>query len=333
MTKVVNQEKERAVKWIETKKEEVVNAVKKIDAAQVISGMSDMAAGIGSIAVGVGALLVPGVGIAAGAIALGTIVCGAGLTITGFGDVHQGFTGVDPVRNIAKSLGMSDSSYDTMKGGFMVGSFAGSIYSGNVVRMFGKAGSTLGMAAGSEAAGTTGKAVVSAEEETAVVQRASTSVSEKTFVLPGDSRITTLKGVSNPSYENVGPYSTSKWTEYFNSKYGKENVSLKGTDPADFLNSALRRQGLDTAPVRLKETWIQDGYKYTVRIHPAEAQYGKTGSIYRVSRQNVEMSTGLEYMGTDKNWYHTSVLKPGRNGNVNSNFNNEAAEMTHIQLP
>ena len=30
---------------------------------------------------------------------------------------------------------------------------------------------------------------------------------------------------------------------------------------------------------RLKETWVQDGYKYTVRIHPAEAKYGKASSI------------------------------------------------------
>ena len=68
----------------------------------------------------------------------------------------------------------------------MIGSLGGSIYSGNVVRMFGKAGSTLGMAAGGEAAGSAGKAAVSAEEETAVVQRAATIASEKTFTLPGD---------------------------------------------------------------------------------------------------------------------------------------------------
>ena len=37
-------------------------------------------------------------------------------------------------------------------------------------------------------------------------------------------------------------------------------------------------------------------------------------------------------MGTNGNWYHTSVLKPGK-GTINPMFNNEAAEMTHIQLP
>ena len=229
MEERIRQEKERAVKWIQTKKEEVVNAVKKIDTAQVISGMSDMAAGIGAVAIGVGALLVPGVGLVAGAIALGTVVCGVGLTVTGFGDVHQGFTGVDPVRNIAKSLGMSDSSYDTMKGGFMIGSLGGSIYSGNVVRMFGKAGSTLGMAAGSEAAGSTGKAVVSAEEEAVVVQRASTSTSGKTFTLPGDrnivcdNRAATLKGGSNPAH-NAAQYDKLKTYYYQAQKYGDGGI-------------------------------------------------------------------------------------------------------------
>jgi len=45
-----------------------------------------------------------------------------------------------------------------------------------------------------------------------------------------------IKRVSNPSYENVSPYSTSKWSEYLNNKYGAENVSYKpknftSTDP------------------------------------------------------------------------------------------------------
>ena len=37
-------------------------------------------------------------------------------------------------------------------------------------------------------------------------------------------------------------------------------------------------------------------------------------------------------MGTDGNWYNQSVLKAGKNGNVNPLFNYKAAEMTHIQL-
>lgn len=128
-----------------------------------------------------------------------------------------------------------------------------------------------------------------------------------------------------------------EWNEHFKNKYGEENVSLKGTNPEDFLNTALKRQGLDTAPAKLKEPWIQGGYKYEVRIRPAEADYGKTGSIYRVSRQRIDITigegTGMEYIGTDGEWYHKSVLTPGKKGNVNPNFNDKAAEMTHIQLP
>lgn len=63
---------------------------------------------------------------------------------------------------------------------------------------------------------------------------------------------------------------------------------------------------------------------------------GKTGSIYRVSRQRIISTgegTGIEYMGTDGNWYHVSVLKPGKHGNINTIFDDEAAKMTHIQLP
>jgi len=133
------------------------------------------------------------------------------------------------------------------------------------------------------------------------------------------------------------PRTGAEWNEYFKSKYGSENVSWKGTEPGDYLNKALNRQGLNTAPNSLKETWIEGDYKFEVRIHPADPSYGKAGSIYRVSRQRINISngqgTGTEYMGSDGNWYHESFLKPGKSGNVNPNFNNSAAESTHIQLP
>ena len=35
----------------------------------------------------------------------------------------------------------------------------------------------------------------------------------------------------------------------------------------------------------MKESWIEDGYKYEVRVHEANPEYGKKGSIYRVSRK------------------------------------------------
>lgn len=116
-----------------------------------------------------------------------------------------------------------------------------------------------------------------------------------------------------------------------------ENVSTKGTNPEDFLSTALKRQGLDTILAKLKETWIQGGYKYEVRIHTTEADYWNTGSIYGASRQRIDITigegTGTEYMGTDGNWYHTSVLMPGKSGNVNPIFNDKTAEMAHIKLP
>lgn len=43
--------------------------------------------------------------------------------------------------------------------------------------------------------------------------------------------------------------------------------------------------------------------------------------------------TGLEYLGTDGNWYHESVLKEFlRGGSPNPIFNEDAARMTHIPL-
>lgn len=49
----------------------------------------------------------------------------------------------------------------------------------------------------------------------------------------------------------------------------------------DFLNTALTRQGLDldNVPARLKETWSDGGYDYEVRIHEADSNYDKQGSI------------------------------------------------------
>lgn len=90
---------------------------------------------------------------------------------------------------------------------------------------------------------------------------------------------------------------------------------------------------MDSAPARLKEQWVEGDYRYEVRIHPANTEYGKTDSIYRVSRQRIMSGDGTEYMGISGNWYHESVLKPGKKGNINANFNNSAAEETHIQLP
>ena len=83
----------------------------------------------------------------------------------------------------------------------------------------------------------------------------------------------------------------------------------------------------------MKESWTSDGYKYEVRVHEANPEYGKEGSIYRVSRQKLGTNAngqgyGTEYLDTDGVWHHTSTLKP-----QNPGYNAEAAANTHIPVP
>ena len=86
-------------------------------------------------------------------------------------------------------------------------------------------------------------------------------------------------------------------------------------NPQDYLDEALERQGLDKVPNRMKESWIEDGYKYEVRVHEANPEYGKKGSIYRVSRKKIGFDAngqgyGTEYLDSNGVWHHTSTLKP-----------------------
>lgn len=73
-------------------------------------------------------------------------------------------------------------------------------------------------------------------------------------------------------------------------------------------------------------------------MHIRNTAHTNAKSIYRVSRQSTIIDsngqgTGLEYLGTDGNWYHESVLKEFlRRGSPNPIFNEEAARMTHIPL-
>ncbi|MCI8408973.1 MAG: hypothetical protein HFJ09_06835, partial [Lachnospiraceae bacterium] len=109
-------------------------------------------------------------------------------------------------------------------------------------------------------------------------------------------------------------------------------------NPQSFLQRALKNQGLNTTPNRLKETWIDGDYKYTVRIHEGNTKYTNSSSIYRVSRQSTILDangqgTGLEYLGTDGNWYHQSVLVEFfKGGTPNPDFNQKAARITHIAI-
>ncbi|MDD1504374.1 pre-toxin TG domain-containing protein [Lysinibacillus sp. CNPSo 3705] len=111
---------------------------------------------------------------------------------------------------------------------------------------------------------------------------------------------------------------------------GKVDLT-KTTNPEDFLDEVMKRQGLDELPGRFKEKWVDGDYKYEIRAHEAETQYGKSGSIYRVGRQ--KPGNGTEYMDSNGKWHHESTLKEThKDGRPNPLFNEEAARDTHIQL-
>lgn len=113
----------------------------------------------------------------------------------------------------------------------------------------------------------------------------------------------------------------------------------KGTSkPQSYLDDALKRQGLDDVPARLKEVWVEGDYKYTVRVHKGNPAYTDANSIYRVSRKSTILDAngqgkGLEYLGTDGNWYSESILKEFyKDGSLNSLFDEGASKMTHIPV-
>jgi len=113
---------------------------------------------------------------------------------------------------------------------------------------------------------------------------------------------------------------------------------ILGNNPRNYLNEALRQQGLKSAPNNLKHTWTSDGFKYEVRIHAGNSQYTSAQSVYRVSRQQIPtpgaQGTGTSYLGTDGRWYHTSVLRQfNGDSTINALYNGNAARITHISLP
>jgi hypothetical protein len=109
------------------------------------------------------------------------------------------------------------------------------------------------------------------------------------------------------------------------------------------LRGALGRQGLkkgDPYPHGLKEKWTvtEHGHTYEVRVHPADPNHGKAGDIYRVARRQNGVDAngqgyGWEYADSQGNWHHTKVLKPGKGGSVNPDFDSQAAADTHIPMP
>ena len=117
---------------------------------------------------------------------------------------------------------------------------------------------------------------------------------------------------------------------------GKSGLSTN--NPETFLQKALKNQGLEDTPARMKENWIDGDYKYTVRVHEGNSTYTDANSIYRVSRKSTVVDEfgqgrGLEYLGTDGNWYQESVLKEFyKDGSINPLFNESASKMTHIPI-
>lgn len=113
---------------------------------------------------------------------------------------------------------------------------------------------------------------------------------------------------------------------------------LSSNNPETYLQKALKNQGLEDTPARMKENWIDGDYKYTVRVHEGNSTYTDADSIYRVSRKSTVVDEfgqgrGLEYLGTDGNWYQESVLKEFyKDGSINPLFNESASKMTHIPI-
>ena len=114
-------------------------------------------------------------------------------------------------------------------------------------------------------------------------------------------------------------------------------LGLQFGTPDDFLDHAASRQNLtrSTLPGQFKEQWTHGQYKYEVRGHPADPQWGQTGDIYRVSRQRIpvpgQQGTGAEYLDPRGQWHHTSSLREkNKDGSLNPLYNCKAAASTHV---
>jgi hypothetical protein len=159
--------------------------------------------------------------------------------------------------------------------------------------------------------------------------------------LDGDVLILDNKKVETPL--QVYNFSVANTPNYFvgESKIWAHNAKVpckfKATNnPNDYLDHALKRQGLNRLPDRYKEKWSDDKFNYEVRAHEANPVHGKTGTIYRVSRKTIpepgKQGSGLEYMDKSGNWHHESTLKETfKDGTKNPKYNAQAAADTHIQ--
>jgi RHS repeat-associated protein len=135
--------------------------------------------------------------------------------------------------------------------------------------------------------------------------------------------------IANGAQNQVEPISNPVNFKYLKG-FGREN-------PYTYLGEALIKQHLNRIPAALKESWSSNGFDYEVRIHPADSKYGLSGSIFRVARRlqgtsGNNQGFGFEYLDINGNWFPQSVLKPGKAGNSNPTYNEQAAKDTHIKL-
>ena len=80
-----------------------------------------------------------------------------------------------------------------------------------------------------------------------------------------------------------------------------------------------------------KHRWSENGYVYEIRIHAGNPLYTNSKYIFRVARQS--FGNGWSYLGLDRKWYSTSVLKEFfKNGVINPNFNEFAVIVTHLPI-
>jgi RHS repeat-associated protein len=145
--------------------------------------------------------------------------------------------------------------------------------------------------------------------------------------------IDNIKIVKHDEKVKVYNFTVADFHTYFVSDLGIWVHNINCLDSNYYLTEALKKQNLSSAPKNFKQTWSQDGYDFEVRIHEANPQYGKSGSIYRVARRQQGKDAngqgyGWEYIDQNGQWHHTSTLKPS-----SPNYNSQAAADTHIQLP
>ena len=105
--------------------------------------------------------------------------------------------------------------------------------------------------------------------------------------------------------------------------------SASSTNPQDFLQEALRQQGLKRVPKGgFKHKWSQDGFNFEVRVHAGNPQYTSAKQIFRVSKKAIGAGKSqIQYLGLDGVWYGKNSLTP-----TNPLFSEHAARTTHIPI-